>query len=94
MLAQKENGLNRKLVAFKMLDKPVPREQYPIFKDGKKIGKVTSGSFAPSLGCGIGLGYVLRGSETPGTQIEVEIHGRPVKAEVASRPFVELNHKR
>ena len=94
MLAQKENGLNRKLVGFKMLDKPVARENYPIFKDGKKIGKVTSGSFAPTAGCNIGLGYVGKGFEIPGTQIDIEIHGRPVKAEVVSRPFIELKHKK
>jgi aminomethyltransferase len=94
MMAQRENGLSRKLIGFKMLDKPVARDNYPIYRDGKKIGRVTSGSFAPSAGCNIGLGYVNMGFQAPGTLIEIEIHGRLVKAEVVSRPFIELKHRK
>src|SRR6478609_4768151 len=56
---QKKNGVSKKLVGFKMIDKGVPRHDYEIVgKDGNKIGIVTSGTMAPSLGKGIGLGYV------------------------------------
>lgn len=91
---QKERGLTRRLVGFKMLDKPIAREHYPIFSNAKKIGIVTSGSFGPTAGCNLGLGYVGTGFEKPGTVIEIEIHGRRVRAEVIKRPFVPLKHKK
>ena len=93
LLKQKENGIQRRLVGFKMLDKPIAREHYLIFKSGKKIGVVTSGSFGPSAGCNIGLGYVEVGFEKPGTPIEIEIHGKLVKAEIVKLPFVASKHK-
>ena len=94
LFTQKQQGLRRHLVGFKMLDKPVAREHYPIFKDAKQIGHVTSGSFGPSAGCNIGLGYVENGFEIPGTPIEIEIHGQRVKAEVVKLPFITLRHKK
>ena len=94
LLKERENGPRRKLVGFKMLDKPIAREHYSIFKDTRKIGVVTSGSFGPSAGCNIGLGYVEKGFELPGTPIQIEVHGRRVPAEVVKTPFIELKHKR
>lgn len=94
LLKQKEIGIQRRLVGFKMLDKPIAREHYLIFKSGMKIGTVTSGSFGPTAGCNIGLGYVEIGSEQPGTAIEIEIHGKLVKAEVVKLPFIALKHKK
>ena len=92
--AQKEKGLSRRLVAFKVLDKPVARDGYSIFGQGRKIGHVASGSFGPTAGCSIGMGFVEKGFEAPGTGLEIEIHGRKVPAEVVKRPFVALKHKR
>ncbi len=94
LVAQKEMGLKKKLVGFKMADKSVARENYPIWKDGRKIGVVTSGSFAPSVDASIGMGYVETGFEMPGTLVEIEIHGRLAQAEVVKRPFVALKHKK
>ncbi len=94
LLKQKESGLSQKLVGFKMMDKPVAREHYPIFREGTAVGSVTSGSFGPSVGANIGMGYVQKGSEAPGTEIAVEIHGRPVKAQVTKLPFLETRHKK
>ncbi len=94
LLKQKEEGPKRTLVGFRMLDKPVAREHYPIYSEGKRIGIVTSGSFGPTVGYNVGLGYVERCFESPGTAIEIEIHGRLVKAEVVKRPFVPLKHRR
>ena len=93
LIRQKEKGLSRRLAGFRMLEKSVAREHYPIFKEGRKVGVVTSGSFAPSVGANIGLGYVETGLEKPGTAIEIEIHGRLAKAEVVKRPFIALKHK-
>lgn len=91
---QKEQGIAKKLIGFKMLDKPIARDNYPIFKSGKKIGQVTSGSFAPSVGANIGMGYVEVSQAQAGNKIEIEIHGRPVAAEIVKTPFVSLNHKK
>ena len=94
MLVQKEAGLKRHLIGFKMLDKSVARENYPILKDGKKVGHVTSGSFAPTVGVSIGMGYVETAFEVQGTRVDIEIHGRLAQAEVVKRPFVALNHRK
>ena len=81
-------------MAFKMLEKSIARDHYPIFKDGEKIGVVTSGSFCPTAGAAIGLGYVSAGFEAVGSQIDIEIHGKLAKAEIVKRPFVPLKHKK
>ncbi|MBI4352661.1 MAG: glycine cleavage system aminomethyltransferase GcvT [Candidatus Omnitrophica bacterium] len=93
LILQKERGTSRRLVGFRVLEKPVAREHYAIHKEGRKIGKVTSGSYGPTVGANIGLGYVEKGFEAPGTPIEIEIHGRFVKAEVVKTPFVPLKHR-
>lgn len=94
LLRQKEQGLRKRLVGFKMLDRPIAREHYRILSDSRSIGTVTSGSFAPSIGYNIGLGYVEKGFEVPGTRVDIEIHGRPVPAEIVRRPFIQLKHKK
>ena len=91
---QKQEGLKRRLVGFKVKDKPIAREHYSIFSGSKKIGEVTSGSFGPSAGAGIGLGFVGKGHALPGTRIEVEIHGQAVPAEIVKLPFIPTRHKR
>lgn len=94
LLKQKEKGPQRKLAGFKMLDKSIAREHYPIFKDGRRIGEVTSGSFGPSVGTGIGLGFLQKDAALPGTIIEIQVHDRHAAAEVVKTPFVELQHKK
>ena len=94
LMKLKEKGPSRKLVGFKMLDKSIARDHYPIFKDGQKTGEVTSGSFGPSVGSGIGLGYVRKEHATTGAKIEVHVHERRAPAEIVQRPFVPLNHKK
>jgi aminomethyltransferase len=86
---QKETGVARKLVGFKMIDKGIPRHDYPL-KDatGNVIGKVTSGTQSPMLGIGIGLGYVATAYASPGSEIFVEVRGRSLKAEVCKVPFI------
>ena len=88
---QKERGVRRKCVAFKMTDKSAPpRPRYPIWSsgpDGAKIGVVVSGTQSPSLGIGIGMGYVPPDFAKPGTPIEIEIRGRRNAAVVVQKPF-------
>jgi aminomethyltransferase len=84
-------GLKRKCVAFRMTDKsPPPRPHYPIWSTGSetgRIGQVTSGTQSPSLGMGIGLGYVPAALAKPGTAIEIEIRGRRFAAETVRKPI-------
>lgn len=85
---QKNTGVNRKLVGFKLLDKGVPRQGYLILDEqGNTIGEVTSGTMAPSLKEPIGMGYVATGHSKAGSSIFVEIRGKALKAEVVKLPF-------
>jgi len=87
--AQKETGVNRKLVGFKMIDKGIPRHDYVLKNEaGTVIGKVTSGTMSPVLGTGIGLGYVDKALSTPGSFVYVDVRGKALKAEVVKLPFI------
>jgi aminomethyltransferase len=86
---QKENGVKKKLVGFKMIDKGIPRHDYQIkTASGNVIGKVTSGTMSPVLGIGVGLGYVATEHSSPGTEIFVDVRGRLLKASVSKPPFL------
>lgn len=94
LMKQKEKGVSRKLVGFKMLDKSIARDQYPIFKEGRRVGSVTSGSFGPSAQMGIGLGYVQKDAAVTGNRIEIQVHDRRAPAEIVKTPFIEIKHKK
>lgn len=85
---QKETGVTRKLVGFEMIDRGIPRHDYPITDaSGTAIGVVTSGTQSPSLGKAIGMGYVPAALAAPGSEIFVEIRGKQLKAVVTALPF-------
>lgn len=86
---QKEAGVKRKLIGFKMIDKGIPRHDYPI-KDatGNEIGKVTSGTISPVMNVGIGLGYVTTENSKSGTEIFIDVRGRSLKAQVQKTPLI------
>jgi aminomethyltransferase len=85
---QKETGLSRKLVAFEMIDRGIPRHDYPIQDaNGNIIGKVTSGTMSPSMKVGIGLGYVTIENAALDQEIFIEIREKGVKAKVVKLPF-------
>lgn len=89
IVARKEQGLQRQLVGFKMLEKGIPRQGYALFGfDNVEMGKVTSGTHSPSLDEPIGIGYVATQHAAEGTEILVDIRGRKVKAVVCKTPFV------
>jgi len=85
--AQKEEGIKRRLVAFKMEKKAIPRHGYKILKEENLIGEVTSGTFSPVLQAGIGLGYVTAGNHEVGTNLIIDIRGREQSAQIIKPPF-------
>lgn len=85
---QKEEKPSRKLVAFELNERGIPRQGYDIVnEEGSIIGKVTSGTMSPSLSKGIGLGYVPVGSAKTGTQILIQIRKKAIPATVVKLPF-------
>ena len=86
--AQKEKGVARKLVGFKMIDKGIPRHGYEITDaQGNVIGVVTSGTQSPSLQQAIGLGYVKTELSKPDTEIYIKIRDKLIKGVVVKTPF-------
>lgn len=88
--AQKTLGVSRKCVAFRMTSKSAPpRPGYPILAAGsaERVGGVVSGTQSPSLGVGIGLGYVPPNLAAPGTVLDIEIRGKAAPAEVVRKPI-------
>ena len=88
----REAGVDRIQIGLKMVDRGIPRHEYEIWDgEGKeKLGEVTSGGMAPSLGYGIGLGYVPREYGRVGTPLKVKIRGRLADVEVVkSHPFYD-----
>lgn len=85
---EKEEGIKNKLIGFELKDRGIPRHDYEIAdKDGNVIGRVTSGTMAPSLNKGIGMGYVTKENSTPGTEIFINIRKKPVAAIIVKTPF-------
>lgn len=85
---QKNEGTTRKLVAFEMLDRGIPRHGYDLMNaDGEKIGVVTSGTMSPTRKIGIGMGYVKPEYSKLDTEIFIDVRGRKLKAQVVRPPF-------
>ncbi|MDO6676626.1 glycine cleavage system aminomethyltransferase GcvT [Tenacibaculum sp. 1_MG-2023] len=86
--AQKEAGVTRKLVAFELTERGVPRHDYEIVDaDGNNIGRVTSGTMSPSLGKGIGLGYVTTENSKVDSAIFIQVRKKQIPAKVVKLPF-------
>jgi aminomethyltransferase len=85
---QKERGVSKKLVGFEMIDRGIPRSHYEIVNEKDElIGHVTSGTQSPSLGFGIGMGYVKTELSAPGTEIFIKIRNKSLKAKIVKPPF-------
>lgn len=86
---QKEEGMTKKLVGFKMVEKGIPRHDYKIVDEYENtLGIVTSGTQSPILKEGIGLGYVAIDFAKPGSSIYIQIRDKNILAEVVKLPFV------
>jgi aminomethyltransferase len=87
---QKQNGVEKKLVGFEMVDKGIPRHDYLIRdEEGNLIGRVTSGTQSPSLNKAIGMGYVQVEHAALGHEIYIDIRDKNIKAKVVKVPFVQ-----
>ena len=87
LLEIRRQGIERKLVGFTMKGREIARSDYPIFKSGQKVGRVTSGGYSPALGVGIGLGYVPVELAIIGNEIEILIRDKLVSAQIVNRRF-------
>jgi len=88
LLRQKEHGTHRRLVAFVLDERGIPRQGYAIVDNqGTKIGEVTSGTMAPSLSKGIGMGYVPNDLKSIGTKIYIQIRKKLIPATIVKLPF-------
>lgn len=91
---QKEEGLKRKTVGFEMIDKGIPRHEYPVLKDGKVIGHVTTGYQAPTVGKTIGLALIDATYAEMGSEFEIQVRKKTAKAQIISKRFYQKNYKK
>jgi aminomethyltransferase len=84
---QKKRGVSRKLVGFEMAERGIARAGYKIFKYGREIGGVTSGTYAPTLNRAVGFAFLPVACTEPQTELEIRIRERLVKARVVTIPF-------
>ncbi len=87
LVRQQQEGVKRKLAGFEMLERGIPRAQYPIALNGEEVGFVTSGTFAPTLEKNLGLGYVPVELAGVGSEFDVVIREKPTRARVVKTPF-------
>ena len=85
---QKAEGITRKLVAFELVDRGIPRHGYKLVNaEGEEIGEVTSGTMSPTRKIGIGMGYVVKAYTAIDSEIFIDVRGRKLKAKVVKAPF-------
>ena len=85
---QKAEGVTRKLVAFEMIDRGIPRHGYKLVNaEGEEIGEVTSGTMSPTRKIGIGMAYVAKTYTALDTEIFIDVRGRKLKVKVVKAPF-------
>lgn len=90
----KEEGLKRKIVAFEMLERGVPRQNYPFFKNDVEIGHVTSGTMSPTFKKGIGMAMVKIEEAFEENEINIKIREKLYKAKIVKRPIYAFNGKK
>ncbi|MBM2802442.1 MAG: Aminomethyltransferase (glycine cleavage system protein) [Deltaproteobacteria bacterium] len=91
VVQQKAGGVRRKLVGLELLQPGIARSDYQLFKNGRNVGRVTSGTKSPTLGKAIALGYVSSEESEIDNRIAVEIRGRQVSTKIVRLPFYRRN---
>jgi aminomethyltransferase len=86
---QKTEGIKRKRVGLAMVEKGIPRAHYEVWKDGERIGNVTSGTFSPVLERGIAMAYVSVEQAIENNEVAVKIRDKLVKAQIVKFPFYD-----
>ena len=84
----REEGYEKELAGFIVRDRGIARNGYAVFSGDKEIGEVTSGSYSPSLEENIGLAYIDKDYSEAGKEIEIEVRGRSLAAEIVETPFI------
>jgi aminomethyltransferase len=84
---QKNEGVRRKIVGFEVLDRAIARHGYDVYVAGEKAGVVTSGTQTPYLKKAIGMAYLPIEASSPGTEFDIDVRGRRVRAHVVPMPF-------
>ncbi len=87
LAAQKEAGVEQRLVGMKLTERCFPRPGYPILVEGVEAGIVTSGTVSPSLGFGVAMGYVPVSHASAGSEVAISVRGKPFAAVVQRPPF-------
>ena len=91
---QLKDGINKKLIGLKMLDKNIARHGYEVYYNNEKIGEITSGGISPVRGDNIALAYIKNlDNLTVGSTIQIMIRDKLHNAEIVKRPFVKKNNK-
>ncbi|MDR3349400.1 MAG: glycine cleavage system aminomethyltransferase GcvT [Acidaminococcales bacterium] len=93
LAAQKKDGAARALIGLEMTGRGIARADYPVWADGKPIGRITTGSVAPTLGKNLGLALVDKNYARIGQELFVEIRGKQVAAKVIKKPFYKREGK-
>ena len=94
IMEQINNGVEKKLVGLKMLDKNIARHGYDVCYNGEKIGVITSGGISPVRGDNIALAYIKNlDNLAVGSTIQIMIREKLHNAEIVKRPFVKKNNK-
>ena len=93
LLQQREQGVQKTLVGLTLPGRSAPRQGYAILDQGKEIGRVTSGSYSPTLDPSIAMGYVLGRYASPGQTVDIDIRGRISRGEVVPLPFYSRANK-
>jgi aminomethyltransferase len=88
LVRQKTAGAPRRLVALELVEPGIARSGYALYRSGRAVGRITSGTRSPTLGKSIALGYLSREAAESGDDIDVEIRGRKTRAKIVSLPFV------
>lgn len=90
LVKRREQGPTRRLLGLRVVDRGIPRPGMQVLRDGTPVGSVTSGTFSPTLRCGIGLAYLDAWVE-PGQEVSVDVRGREVAFAVVVPPFLDLD---
>jgi aminomethyltransferase len=91
---QREEGVSRKLVGLEMIEKGIPRTGYDVFADEEKIGEVTTGTQSPTLKKNVGLALLKKQFTELGTEVEVQVRKKRLKAKVVKTPFYKREFKK